>query len=61
MTAERRLSFYAYAVGELDAPAPPRTQHKLLEYLHAPYQLEMVNFLKNDGSYAWNKVSMNVL
>ncbi len=34
MTAERRLSFYAYAVGELDAPKPPRTQHELLEYLH---------------------------
>ncbi|HEX3468189.1 MAG TPA: NAD-dependent DNA ligase LigA [Candidatus Elarobacter sp.] len=33
MTAERRLSFYAYAVGELDAPRPPRTQHELLEYL----------------------------
>jgi DNA ligase (NAD+) len=34
-TAERKLSFYAYAVGELDAPSPPRTQHELLEYLHA--------------------------
>lgn len=34
-TAERKLSFYAYAVGELDTAAPPRTQHELLAYLHA--------------------------
>jgi DNA ligase (NAD+) len=34
-TAERKLSFYAYAVGEIDADAPPQTQHELLEYLHA--------------------------
>jgi len=34
-TAERKLSFYAYAVGELDTASPPRTQHELLEYLHA--------------------------
>jgi DNA ligase (NAD+) len=34
-TAERKLSFYAYAVGEIDADAPPPTQHELLEYLHA--------------------------
>jgi DNA ligase (NAD+) len=33
MTAERKLSFYAYAVGELDAPNPPRSQHELLAYL----------------------------
>jgi len=33
-TAERKLSFYAYAVGEIDADALPRTQHELLEYLH---------------------------
>ena len=32
-TAERNLSFYAYAVGELDAPKPPRTQYELLAYL----------------------------
>ena len=35
MTAERKLSFYAYAVGELDAPQPPRSQHELLAYLKA--------------------------
>ncbi len=35
MTAERKLSFYAYAVGEIDTPAPPRSQHELLEYLKA--------------------------
>lgn len=34
-TAERKLSFYAYAVGEIDADEPPSTQHELLEYLHA--------------------------
>jgi DNA ligase (NAD+) len=34
-TAERKLSFYAYAVGEIDTDAPPQTQHELLEYLHA--------------------------
>ena len=34
-TAERRLSFYAYAVGEIDAAAPPRSQHELLAYLKA--------------------------
>jgi len=34
-TAERKLSFYAYAVGEIDADAVPRTQYELLEYLHA--------------------------
>ncbi len=32
-TAERKLSFYAYAVGEIDADAPPRSQHALLAYL----------------------------
>ncbi len=35
MTAERRLSFYAYAVGEIDAEKPPGSQHELLAYLHA--------------------------
>jgi DNA ligase (NAD+) len=33
MTAERKLSFYAYAVGEIDIDSPPRSQHELLEYL----------------------------
>ncbi|BDE07798.1 DNA ligase [Vulcanimicrobium alpinum] len=31
--ARRRLSFYAYAVGEIDMREPPRTQWELLEYL----------------------------
>ena len=35
MTAERKLSFYAYAVGEIDTGAPPRSQHELLAYLKA--------------------------
>ncbi|MBV8748767.1 MAG: NAD-dependent DNA ligase LigA [Candidatus Eremiobacteraeota bacterium] len=35
MTAERALSFYAYAVGEIDAPNPPQTQSALLAYLRA--------------------------
>ncbi len=35
MTAERKLSFYAYAVGEIDTDAPPRSQHELLEFLRA--------------------------
>ncbi|HTW83976.1 MAG TPA: NAD-dependent DNA ligase LigA [Candidatus Sulfotelmatobacter sp.] len=34
-TAERLLSFYAYAVGEIDADDPPRTQSALLAYLRA--------------------------
>ena len=33
MTAERSLSFYAYAVGEIDADQPPMTQSGLLAYL----------------------------
>jgi len=32
-TAERSLSFYAYAVGEIDADEPPATQSTLLAYL----------------------------
>jgi DNA ligase (NAD+) len=35
MTAERKLSFYAYALGEIDADVPPRSQHELLAYLKA--------------------------
>jgi DNA ligase (NAD+) len=35
LTAARRLSFYAYAVGELDGDAPPATQWELLTYLRA--------------------------
>jgi DNA ligase (NAD+) len=35
LTAARRLSFYAYAVGELDSDAPPATQWELLTYLRA--------------------------
>jgi DNA ligase (NAD+) len=35
MTAERKLTFYAYAVGEIDTPKPPRSQHELLAYLKA--------------------------
>jgi DNA ligase (NAD+) len=35
MTAERKLSFYAYAVGEIDTGTPPRSQHELLAYLKA--------------------------
>jgi DNA ligase (NAD+) len=34
LTAERRLSFFAYAIGALDGVAePPKTQHDLLAYL----------------------------
>ena len=33
MTAERKLSFYAYAVGEIDTGKPPRSQHELLAFL----------------------------
>ena len=33
LTAERKLSFYAYALGEIDADDPPRSQRQLLEYL----------------------------
>jgi DNA ligase (NAD+) len=33
LAAERRLSFYAYAVGEIDAGDPPPSQWLLLEYL----------------------------
>lgn len=33
LTAERNLSFYAYALGEIDADDPPRSQHELLAYL----------------------------
>ncbi len=33
LTAQRSLSFYAYAVGEIDADDPPRTQSELLAYL----------------------------
>ena len=35
MTSERKLSFYAYAVGEIDTLKPPRSQHDLLSYLKA--------------------------
>jgi DNA ligase (NAD+) len=35
MTAQRSLSFFAYAVGEIDTAEPPQTQHGLLEYLRA--------------------------
>lgn len=35
MTAERKLTFYAYAVGEIDTPEPPGSQHELLAYLKA--------------------------
>ncbi len=35
LSAERALSFYAYAVGELDADNPPTTQWELLTYLGA--------------------------
>jgi DNA ligase (NAD+) len=35
MAAERSLSFYAYAAGEIDADEPPRTQHELLAYFRA--------------------------
>ncbi|HEY0395269.1 MAG TPA: NAD-dependent DNA ligase LigA, partial [Candidatus Elarobacter sp.] len=33
MTAERSMTFYAYAVGEIDTPRPPRTQAELLACL----------------------------
>jgi DNA ligase (NAD+) len=33
LTAERRLSFFAYAVGEIDVDHPPATQFALLEFL----------------------------
>jgi DNA ligase (NAD+) len=35
MTAERKLSFYAYAVGEIDTEQPPSSQHELLAYLQS--------------------------
>jgi DNA ligase (NAD+) len=38
LAAERRLSFFAYAIGALDLGAgkkPPRTQHEVLEFLRA--------------------------
>jgi DNA ligase (NAD+) len=35
LAAARRLSFYAYAVGEFDGDAPPATQWELLTYLRA--------------------------
>lgn len=35
MTADRSLSFFAYAVGEIVTPDPPRTQVELLAYLRA--------------------------
>jgi DNA ligase (NAD+) len=35
LTAERRLSFFAYAVGEVDADQPPATQFELLAFLRA--------------------------
>jgi DNA ligase (NAD+) len=33
LTAERRLSFFAYAVGDVDADGFPGTQHELLSFL----------------------------
>src|SRR5580658_3028023 len=33
LTAERRLSFFAYAVGDVDADGMPATQYELLEFL----------------------------
>jgi len=35
LTAERRLSFFAYAVGEIDADDPPATQFELHTFLRA--------------------------
>ena len=35
MTAERRLSFFAYALGEIDTDEPPRTQRGLLDFVRA--------------------------
>jgi DNA ligase (NAD+) len=35
LTAERRLSFFAYAVGDVDADGFPVTQHELLAFLRA--------------------------
>ncbi len=35
VTAERELSFFAYAIGAYDGLAPPGTQRELLERLHA--------------------------
>jgi DNA ligase (NAD+) len=35
LTAERRLSFFAYAVGEVDADGFPATQYELLAFLRA--------------------------
>ena len=35
LASERALSFYAYAVGEIDADDPPQTQAALLAYLRA--------------------------
>ncbi|GAC1585503.1 MAG: NAD-dependent DNA ligase LigA [Candidatus Velthaea sp.] len=35
MTAERSLSFYAYAIGDIATPQPPATQFGLLHYLRA--------------------------
>ncbi len=33
LTAERRLSFFGYAIGALEGPQQPRTQHELLAFL----------------------------
>ncbi len=33
LTAERRLSFFAYAIGEIDAAKPPATQYELHTFL----------------------------
>jgi DNA ligase (NAD+) len=50
MTAERKLSFYAYAVGEIDAADPPRTQHDLLAYLKA------LGFRVNEHAHAVSSI-----
>jgi DNA ligase (NAD+) len=50
MTVERRLSFYAYAVGEIDTPRPPRSQHELLAYLKA------LGFRVNEHAHAVSSI-----
>ncbi len=50
MTAERKLSFYAYAVGEIDTAKPPRSQHELLAYLRS------LGFRVNEHAHAVSSI-----
>jgi DNA ligase (NAD+) len=50
MTAERKLSFYAYAVGEIDTEKPPASQHELLGYLKS------LGFRVNEHAHAVSSI-----